>query len=294
MKYLIVNGDDFGLTAGVNAGILRAYREGILRSASLMANGPAFIEAVELARQHPGLDIGCHLVLVDGQPVSPPERIPSLVQPDGRLPRTVRHLVVGMLTGSIRKDDLLTEARAQVERLLAAGVRPSHLDTHKHTHLFPPVLDVVVRTAVEFGIGWIRCPYEPLGELLGREAGPQNRRSITAALAGLGRSQFERKLRQHGLHAPHRLSGFRLTGVLTPQHLRRIIERLPDGITELVCHPGLYDSELEAIPTRLKHQREHELQTLLAPEVQQAVTQAAACLCSFRDLETWHEHISVE
>jgi hopanoid biosynthesis associated protein HpnK len=294
MKHLIVNGDDFGLTDGVNAGIIRAYREGILRSASLMANGPAFREAVDLARQYPGLDIGCHLVLVDGLPISPPECIPSLVQPDGHLPRTVRHLLMGMLTGRIRKSDLFTEARAQVARLLTAGIEPSHLDTHKHTHLFPPVLDVVVGVAVEFGIRWIRCPYEPLGELLGRGEGPQDRRALAAALAGFGRGLFERKLRQHGLRTPHRLSGFRLTGMLTPKHLRRIIERLPAGITELVCHPGLYDSELEAIPTRLKHQREHELQALLAPEVRQAVTDTAACLCSFRDLERSHEHVPVE
>lgn len=293
-KRLLVNGDDFGLTAGVNVGIIRAFREGILRSTSLMATGAAFADAVRLARTHPELDIGCHLVFVDGMAAAAPRQIPSLATSEGRLPRSVGALLAGLSFGRIRKTDLATEAAAQIERLLQAGVRPSHLDTHKHTHLHPRILEIVATVAERYGIRWIRRPYESLAELFGlghRDRLPGGRRAVSGAVARLGCTWFERALRRHGLKAPDRLAGFRLTGALTPARLQRIIEQARGGLTELVCHPGICDAELQALPTRLKQQRQIELDALCAPGVKEAIARSGVRLCNFRELDGHDEHL---
>src|SRR6185369_7512814 len=126
MKRLIVNADDFGFTRGVNAGILRAFQNGILTSATLMANGDAFDEAVEMALANPGLGVGCHLVAVGGRPVAPPAEIASLVDADGMLPRTLTGLLKLLMRGQVRVEHVEREFRAQVERLREAGITPTH------------------------------------------------------------------------------------------------------------------------------------------------------------------------
>ncbi len=147
-KRLVVNADDFGFTPDVNRGIVAAHREGILTATTLMANGAAFDDAVRLARETPALDIGCHLVLISGR---------SLVPPYAPLPASVAELLRALAARRMR---LYDELAAQVRKILAAGVKPTHLDTHKHTHLAPPVLDAVARIAEEFGIRWVRRPFD--------------------------------------------------------------------------------------------------------------------------------------
>lgn len=145
---LIVNADDFGFNRDVNAGIIEAHQRGILTSTTLMANGDAFAEAVALARATPSLDIGCHAVLVQGASV----RDSSLLLP-ATLPKLARALMRGEISA-------YEEIRAQVWKIVDAGIRPSHIDTHKHTHLMPPVLRAVARVAREFGIRWVRRPFD--------------------------------------------------------------------------------------------------------------------------------------
>lgn len=146
-KRLVVNADDFGFTPDVNEGIIEAHVRGILTATTLMANGAAFDDAVRRAQDAPALDIGCHLVLIGGA---------SLLT--GKpLPETPARLVSLLAAGRIR---VYEELRAQVERILEAGIRPTHLDTHKHTHLAPPVLDAVTRLGEEFHIRWIRRPFD--------------------------------------------------------------------------------------------------------------------------------------
>ena len=147
-KRLIVNADDFGFTPDVNRGIVDAHRGGILTATTLMANGAAFDDAVRLARDTPSLDVGCHLVLISGR---------SLLPPYAPLPASVPELLRALAARRIRVYD---ELAAQVRKILAAGIRPTHLDTHKHTHLAPPVLDAVARVAAEFDIRWVRRPFE--------------------------------------------------------------------------------------------------------------------------------------
>jgi hopanoid biosynthesis associated protein HpnK len=289
MTRLIVNGDDFGYTRGVNAGILEAFRKGILTSTTLMAMGDAFDDAVRIARENPRLGVGCHLVLVGERAVAPAETISTLAGADGRLPGSLTELVGRLALGRVRQADIETELRAQIGRITAAGIRPTHVDTHKHTHLYPRVMAAVARVASEFGIGAVRKPYESLRTLFGggrengRERGEMGR-SITAAAAGAGRGRFRRLAQAGGLRTPDHFSGIRWTGTLGAADLLRLVERLPEGTTELMCHPGYRDAELDGKATRLKEERQRELEALTAPEVAKAVKERGIRLISYREL----------
>lgn len=267
MKSLIVNADDFGFTRDVNQGIVEAHTRGILTATTLMANGQAFEHAVELSRAHPGLDIGCHLVLAGGN---------SLVT--GKpLPATAAKMIPAVLR---RHLDPYRELKAQIEKIVAAGVRPTHLDTHKHTHLFPPVLDAVARLANEFGIPWVRRPFDlPLA------AGgvPLVRRAVTFALGAM-RSRFYRVLTAKGCRFTDHFAGFAITGAFTAADLVALIGALPAGTTEFMCHPGRLGEELRAARTRLKESREQELSALTDPLVRESLLPNGVRLVTFRDL----------
>ena len=235
-KILIVNADDFGLTRGVNEGIVEAHRNGILTATTLMAEGPAFDHAVELARSSPSLDIGVHLVLWPEGKL--PQRLPSFVW------RAVR----------MRQAEIESLFERQVERVFQAGITPTHLDTHKHTHVFPHVFGAVLQVAQRFKISWIRRP------LSGRE-------TVAA-----------------GVRFTDNFLGWLDTGRLNRQSLARLLDRLQPGTTELMCHPGLCDSELQAAPTRLKRERQIELEALTAPEIRALLHERGVELRSFREL----------
>ncbi len=240
-RRLIVNGDDFGFTHDVNSGIVEAHRGGVLTATTLMANGAAFQDAVRLARENPSLDVGCHLVLVGGR---------SLL-PEGRpLPATLGQLIRAI---ALRRIRIYEELEAQVRAITDAGVKPTHLDTHKHTHALPPVLAVVVRLAREFGIPWVRRP-------------------LLFPLCA------------HGCRTTDHFKGYRLTGRFNAADLVALIHALPQGTTEFMCHPGHCGPELRAARTRLKDSRAAELKALLAPETRAASERAGISLVSFRDL----------
>ena len=162
MKKLILNADDFGMTRGVNEGIVRAHREGILTSTTLMANGDAFDDAVERARENPELGVGCHMVLVGGKCVAPRESVASLVDASGTLPDSLPLFVARISSGMIRGEEIERELRAQIAKIRAAGIEPTHLDTHKHTHAHPRVMEVLGKVAKECGIMRVRKPIEDL------------------------------------------------------------------------------------------------------------------------------------
>ncbi len=164
VKTLILNADDFGLTRGVNEGIIRAHRDGILTSATLMATGPAFEDAVEGARATPTLGVGCHLVLTGGVAIAPRKEIPSLVDAAGRLPRSLGSFVARLSSGRILTQEIEVELRAQIEKIRAAGIEPTHCDTHKHTHAHPAVMKVLARLIQELKIPRVRKPVEDLGD----------------------------------------------------------------------------------------------------------------------------------
>jgi chitin disaccharide deacetylase len=269
LKRLVVNADDFGFSRDVNAGIVEAHTNGILTATTLMANGAAFDHAVSLARENPSLDIGCHLVLVGGH---------SVLEEGRHLPLNV----LGLLTQlALRRIEPYQELRAQVKKILAAGLTPTHLDTHKHTHLAPRVLDAVARLSQEYGIRWVRRPFDfPLN---GGAPVPVSKRVLSRALQVL-RNHVHEKLSRHGCLMTDYFAGFQLTGYLRTAELVDLFRSLPDGVTEFMCHPGYCTDELRACPTRLKESRERELQALVAPEVRAALATNRIELVRYRDL----------
>lgn len=269
-RLLAVNADDFGFTSDVNLGIVEAHRRGILTSTTLMANGDAFSDAVRLARENPALDIGAHLVLTGGM---------SVAQPGVPLPASVPVLVRHV---ALRRIDIAGELRAQIERILAAGIAISHLDTHKHTHLLPPVLEQVARLAAEFGIRWVRRPLDlplhgPPGDV------PLQIRLANKAMGSL-RAHFHRVLTRHGCKTTDWFAGFQMTGRYDAEWLVRLLRNLPEGITEFMTHPGFCRAGLRAARTRLKQSREAELAALTDPRVIETVRSEGIRLTSYADL----------
>ncbi len=260
-RKLVVNADDFGFTRDVNRGIVEAHQRGILTATTLMASGAAFDDAVALGRENPALDIGCHLVLVGDPPY----------------PLTLTQLIQAIALKRIR---VYEELRGQVERIVAAGLRPTHLDTHKHTHLLPPVLDAVARLSEEFKIPWVRRPFDfPM-----TTAGVSwSKRAVTRAMRSAG-GRFARVLKRHGCRSTDHFAGFQITGRFDEKSLAALIRALPEGSTEFMCHPGICTEELRASRTRLKESRERELRALTSPEVREALAEARVELVSYREL----------
>lgn len=263
-RNLITNADDFGLTPGVNRAIAELHDAGALTSATLMASGAAFDDAVRLALARPTLGVGCHIVLTDGVPVSSPRLIPSLA-PNGQ---TFRPKLLGflaaLLTNQIDPADIEREAIAQITRLQQAGLTVTHLDTHKHTHLFPPVLKPLLRAAGRTGVHAMRNPFEqpwafPLSN--GTAA-----RTSQLRILQLLRRQFLRQpaLRSGTIRTTDGTVGVSATGSLDELTLRNLLQALPEGTWELVCHPGYNDADLDQVTTRLRQTRETERQALLA------------------------------
>jgi chitin disaccharide deacetylase len=255
LKRLIINADDFGFTPDVNAGIIHAHREGVLTSTTLMANGNAFNDAVRLARETPTLDVGCHLVLVQGH---------SLLT-GKRFPERPRELLVALAKNQI---DAHRELRAQIERIVAAGIKPTHVDSHKHTHILPNVFRAVVRLAHEFRIPYVRLPIDttfPFPDVSRR----------------LLRRFYLRLAQNYNVKMTDHFMGYRLTGLLTEQTLAGALASLSDGTTEFMCHPGFLGPELARASTRLKESRVRELEALVSPRIRDLISEAGVRLGPF-------------
>jgi hopanoid biosynthesis associated protein HpnK len=280
MRALVVNGDDFGLTAGVNAGILDAHARGILTSASLFANAPATADAIAIARRTPTLGVGCHLTLVDGVPMLPSSELPTLAA-GGRLRPTWIAFIRDVVLGRIQIGEIERELTAQVQRLVDAGLTLTHLDSHKHVHAYPPVFAIVGRIARRFGIPAVRVPCEPrpltLVRRYARAAGP--RRQAIENLALVPWAARDRSwLRRNGFPPAARFLGRALTGAFTPAALRGLVESLPEGTSELMMHPGYPDAALDRVRTRLREERAREVRLLIDPATLAAVAHAGIAL----------------
>ncbi|HLH24547.1 MAG TPA: ChbG/HpnK family deacetylase [Chloroflexota bacterium] len=272
---LIVNADDYGLSAGVNAGVLAAHRAGLVTSATLMANLPAAAGAVAAAP--PSLALGLHLNLTTGEPCAGAARVPSLVDPAGRFPRLDR-LLLRLALGRVRRGDLEREIAAQLERALALGARLDHLDGHHHVHLHPAVRPIALQIAAEYGVRAVRCPAEaPPGT--GREA-PRDRARRLAL--GAAARRLRAALPAAGLRTSDHFRGLTLGLAFDAPSLVALLRRLPPGLTELMVHPGYPDAELHA-RTSYAAGRERELAALTAPEALAAVRARGIVLTSYRD-----------
>jgi hopanoid biosynthesis associated protein HpnK len=285
-KRLIVTADDFGLTVRVNEAIATAHREGIVTTASLMVNAPAFEPAVEIARNNPNLDIGLHLNLTEGRPVSDPATIPSIADASGGfLYRHPLRLARALATGKVRRFDLEREIRAQIEKAVASELWITHIDGHKHVHVMPAVLGIISKVAPEYGIHGIRLTRERvprLGALLARHK-PSRSHILKQYFFGKALSLLSRGSKQD-MVAPKRFYGITQTGFLDLATITDVVHDVDDGIHELMCHPGYVDDDLKRTPTRLHAERERELQLLTGAEVRSLIRQAEIGLVSYRDL----------
>lgn len=286
MRRLIVNADDFGYTSGVNRAIVESHIRGVVTSSTLMANGGAFAEAVELARTVPKLSVGCHVVLVDGEPVVPWEKLPSLTASQ-KFRDGMKTFAARALSGRIDDGEITVETTAQIRKIQAAGIAVSHVDTHKHTHLFPQILRPVLNAAAACGVRAVRNPFGPRfplrsGELLAK---PRlwTRYAEVRILRGFAGS-FHDAVQREGFFAPDGTLGIEVTGTLDEKLFQAIAGSIPEGTWEFVCHPGYNDAELQAANTRLRESRETELRVLTLPAARELLSREGIELISYRDL----------
>ena len=266
MGRLILNADDFGLTAGVNRAILELHRAGVLTSASLMARAAATDEAIELARATPSLGVGCHVVLVNGEPVLRVQNLPTLVDPrTGRFYPTLGAFLKLLLTGRIRYSEIEAETAAQIALLQKRGLQVTHIDTHKHAHMFPAVLRPVLRAARAAGIRAVRNPFEPAWSRRATPGGSWLRRAQVRLLRLL-EPTFRRIVAEEGFTTTDGAIGVLATGTLDSTTVSSLLRNLPEGTWELVAHPGYNDSDLAQAHTRLLVSRETEREALSALE----------------------------
>jgi predicted glycoside hydrolase/deacetylase ChbG (UPF0249 family) len=261
---LILNADDFGLTGGVNRAIVELYQAGGLTSTTLMARAAATEEAIEMARCTPTLGVGCHVVLVDGEPVLPARELPTLVdQRTGRFRPTLGGFLQRVLTGRIASSEIEAEAGAQIALLQSKGVKLTHIDTHKHTHMFSAVLRPLLRTARAAGIGAVRNPFEPVWSLRVTPGSPWLRRAEVHLLRRL-EPAFRRIVAEEGFATTDGAIGVLATGTLDAVTVTLLLAKLPAGTWELVTHPGYNDADLACAHTRLLESRESEREALLS------------------------------
>ncbi|HWB32622.1 MAG TPA: ChbG/HpnK family deacetylase [Acidobacteriaceae bacterium] len=261
---LILNADDFALTRGINRAVGELAAAAALTSTTLMASGAAFEDSVSIARRHPQLGVGCHVVLVDGRPVSPPEVVPSLVGPGGTFRPTLQQFVPALMTGQIRPDEILREAVAQIRKLQHAGIAVTHVDTHKHTHIFPTVTRCLVEAAELCGVPAIRNPFEPEW-CINLHQGDWKRRTVVRLMASW-RQRFisMEPVRNARLRTTDGTVAISVTGKMDSGALARILHALPEsGTYELCCHPGYNDADLDLVTTRLREHRDVERSALL-------------------------------
>jgi chitin disaccharide deacetylase len=263
---LIVNADDFGLTAGVNRAILELNRAGALTSATLMAKAGATGEAIQIARATPTLGVGCHIVLVDGEPLLPPREVPTLVDSaSGQFHPTVGKFLPRILTGRISTSEIEAEVAAQIASLQSRGLSLTHVDTHKHLHLFPAVLRPILRAARAAGIRAVRNPFEPAWAVRMSPRASWLRSAEVFALRCFG-PYFQGLIREHGFTTTDGTVAIAATGALDQAALVSLVRNMPDGTWELVTHPGYNDADLARVRTRLRASREIELAALKALE----------------------------
>lgn len=286
---LIVNADDLGYTPGINRGIYECFLNGIVRSASLMANGQAFEEAVSLIRKHPDLDVGIHLTLTELPPVADPADLGKLLKEDGLLPTTPRDLAISLAKGRFDKGIIFRELDAQVSKVLDYGIVPSHFDSHKHVHALPPIFDVVLDLARKYGVTWVRTPFEKFSRQAHYSVSQALRkRRIEQHLKSAVLRFFEpicrKRLREEQIYTVDHFYGIALTGAWDEQSFLCFIRNLPAGLSELMVHPGYCDGSLHEMRTRLGVERERELSMLTAEGLKTLLEKQGIELGGFRDL----------
>ena len=287
MRRLIVNADDFGLTSGVNRAIALANREGVVTSATIMANSRAFQEAVEHSKAQPRLKTGCHVVLIDGEPLI--KDSPTLTNGSSRFRTSLKNFAVAAVRKQISPDEIQREVEAQICKIQAAGLDVTHVDSHKHTHLFPHILRPLLRAAKACGVRGVRNPFEPWRCWPARvviSTPTMWLRALGVTCFGRFAAVFRRTVHEQGMFTTDGTIAIVATGNLHRKMLLATLEALPEGTWELVCHPGYSDADLQACGTRLTKSREIELEALTSSEIKSLISRRGIDLISYADLRS--------
>lgn len=263
---LIINADDFGLHERVNLAVEQAFTRGVLTSTSLMVGAPAAMQAVEIARRHPSLRVGLHIVLADGRAVSPPSRIASIVDRHGDFPDAMAREGIRFFFSPRARRELAIEIRAQFEAFAATGLALDHVNTHKHFHLHPTVLSLILSIGREFGMRAMRVPCEPDAPLGLRPWLALTRARL--ASAGIAHNRF--------------VVGVKHTGAMDEQALLDALAALPDGLNEIYLHPAIAGDE-PITPTMREYRHVDELAALMSPRVKTALDRLALTRGGFAD-----------
>lgn len=289
-KRLIINADDFGMTPGVNRAVVEARQSGVLTSTTLMATGAAFEEAVQLATQAKTLDVGCHVVLLEGTPLLPAREIPSLAAQDidgvTQFRRGFRAFIQAALAGKLHGEDIYREARAQILSLQKAGIEVSHVDTHKHAHVFPAVFRPLLRAALDCGVTAVRNPFEPMCAMSWQRLRSRRdlwSRYLPVRMLQAFADQFVAECRNLGISSPQGTFGITLTGYADEESFLEMLDRIPAGNWELLCHPAYEDEMWLQLGPRAGSGKE-ELQMLLSPHVAATIRDNGILLASYSDL----------
>jgi hopanoid biosynthesis associated protein HpnK len=278
MKRLIVTSDDFGASLAVNEAVEQAHVHGILTAASLMVAGDAAADAVARAKRLPTLGVGLHLVLVEGRPMLPASQVPDLVDETGHFRTNMALAGVNFFFRPSVRRQLAAEIEAQFAAFHATGLPLDHVNAHKHFHLHPTIAGLILSIGRRYGLSAARAPVEPLEMIAAIEPTPQ---TFAGRIAAPYAKSVARRFRAAGLVVPDRVLGLAWSGHMTTERVRALIERLPDGISELYCHPATSDDYPGSAPG---YAYRAELAALLDPGVRAAVTQRDIRLGRFADV----------
>ena len=281
MKWLIVNADDFGLHSAVNHGIIEGYEKGCIRSTSFIAAGAAAEEAAALAQKHPGLGVGIHLTLVAEHPVLPPSEVPSLIWKNGRfLPDHVA-FIRRYMTGGVRREELYAECEAQILRAKKMGFHLTHIDSHQHLHVLPGVVKVILALAKKYGFTKMRLPAEPF-LFTGGYPTSAGRYAAKCGLTSCAR-MAKNAIRNAGIVTPDSFFGMLAGGHLYTPHFLSILRALPNGVTEIMVHPGKDNRILDDIYHWAYHWEE-ELASVTSAEAMKMIEELQIRLISYEEL----------
>ncbi len=282
MKKVIINADDFGLVSGVNEGIIRAHREGILTSTTLMANMPGFNQAVEMAGDNPELGVGVHLNILRGQPLSSAQNVSSLLSRELRFIPSVSNLLRRMALKRVSFDEVEREFRAQLEKVQRAGIDPSHLDSEKHIHLIRPLFRIVMKLAKEYKINKVRfiqeyCVSSRPGQM------------FKSAFISLSSTSMKKKMVKEGIRSPDYFYGVCDSGRITAAKLQKALQGTKEGVTEIMVHPGFITQEMLELekqlgPYYINKYRENELNALLEEKLSKIIVDLEIQLINFNQL----------
>ena len=280
MVQIVLNADDFGASASINAAVMQAHRRGVLTSASLMVTGDAAAEAVALAREAPDLAVGLHIVVACGKAALPPTQIPHIVDQDGQFPNDPLHAGLRYYFSRTTQEELAAELEAQFERFAATGLALSHVDSHLHMHVHPTLFRLLLPLAEKYGAQGLRLPRDDFWVSMGHDRRRAGLKALWAIVFGLLARHCAGRLESHPLKVTHRVYGLMQTGQMRESYVLDLLHRLQVPTAEFYFHPSLRIEDGASGPNP------SDLATLLSPAVRGVIQERGLCLATYPALVT--------